>query len=72
MWLLWPLELEVESGMSSEGSSQPTHDFFELEAERSKEILKYLLERQSKTNLSYYKTDCRRPSVRPCSNHHRP
>ena len=32
--LFWPRELEVESGMSSEGSSQPWQDFLELEAAR--------------------------------------
>lgn len=32
--LFWPRELEVESGMSSEGSSQPWQDFLELEAGR--------------------------------------
>lgn len=30
--LLCPLEFDVESGMSSEGSSQPWHDFFVLES----------------------------------------
>lgn len=30
--LLCPRELDVESGISSEGSSQPWHDFFELES----------------------------------------
>lgn len=30
--LLWPREFDVESGTSSEGSSHPWHDFFELES----------------------------------------
>lgn len=30
--LLWPREFDVESGMSSDGNSQPWHDFFELES----------------------------------------
>lgn len=30
--LLWPLEFDVESGISCDGNSHPWHDFFELES----------------------------------------
>lgn len=30
--LLWPRELDVESGISSDGNSHPWHDFFEFES----------------------------------------
>lgn len=32
--LLCPRELDVESGISSDGSSHPWHDFFEFESEK--------------------------------------